>query len=275
MEAKPYDPSLYEGAAAYYARARPPYSAALVATLTARLGLDGSGRMLDVGSGPGILALAFADQFAEVVAIDPDSDMLAEGARLARAAGKHNVRWLAGRGEDIPGLDLGTFQLVTFGQSFHWTDRLPTTEAVYAITRPGGALAIISHTSADRPAPDGPGLSRIPLAEIDDVLARFLGPHRRAGQGLRKLPLEPHQEVLRASRFGTHERIVLPGRDDLVRTPDDILASLYSTSFAVPHLFGERRQEFEQELHGMLAERSPSGLFWEWPGDTEVLLAVR
>jgi hypothetical protein len=69
--------------------ARPPYSAALVATLTARLGLDGSGRMLDVGSRPGILALAFADQFAEVVAIDPDSDMLAEGARLASATGKH------------------------------------------------------------------------------------------------------------------------------------------------------------------------------------------
>lgn len=49
----------------------------------------------------------------------------------------------------------------------------------------------------------------------------------------------------------------------------------YSTSFAAPHLFGDRRQEFEHDLRAMLAKCSPGGTFWEWPGDTEVLLSVK
>ena len=45
--------------------------------------------------------------------------------------------------EDMPELDLGTFRLVTFGQSFQWTDRERVAEAVYDILEPGGALALI------------------------------------------------------------------------------------------------------------------------------------
>jgi hypothetical protein len=170
---------------------------------------------------------------------------------------------------------LGLFHLVTFGQSFHWTDRHATAENVYAITEPGGALAIVSHTSTNRPTPAGPDLPRIPLTDVEEVLARFLGPKRRAGQGLRNLPPEPHQDILAASSFGPPERLVLPGREDLIRTPDDILANLYSTSYAAPHLFGERREEFEETLLAMLTKYSAQGLFWEWPGDTEVLLCIR
>ena len=44
----PYDPTIYQGSAVYYAYGRPPYSRALVPTLAAELGLDGSGRLIDV-----------------------------------------------------------------------------------------------------------------------------------------------------------------------------------------------------------------------------------
>jgi hypothetical protein len=44
-------------------------------------------------------------------------------------------------------------------------------------------------------------------------------------------------------------------------------------SFAAPHLFGDRRAQFEADVRTELAARSPSGLFWDWPGDTEILLA--
>src|SRR5712691_6007412 len=79
----PYDPTIYRGSAAYYARGRPPYSRALVPTLAAEVGLNGSGRLLDVGCGPGVLAILLADCFAEAIALDPDPEMLAEGARRA------------------------------------------------------------------------------------------------------------------------------------------------------------------------------------------------
>src|SRR5207247_946948 len=62
-----YDPSLFEGTAAHYVRGRPAYSRALAATLAAELGLDGTGRLLDAGCGPGILTLQLASRFGEAV----------------------------------------------------------------------------------------------------------------------------------------------------------------------------------------------------------------
>jgi len=53
------------------------------------------------------------------------------------------------------------------------------------------------------------------------------------------------------------------------------LVNLYPTAFAAPDLFGDRRAEFEQELRRLPARQSPHGRSWEWPGDTQVLLAVR
>ena len=39
---------------------------------------------------------------------------------------------------------------------------------------------------------------------------------------------------------------------------------------------GEHRAEdFAREVRELLASRSPEGVFWDWPGDTEVVLAVR
>ena len=45
---------------AYYESARPPYGAAFFAAVAEQLGLDRSQRLLDVGAGPGILAIGFA-----------------------------------------------------------------------------------------------------------------------------------------------------------------------------------------------------------------------
>ena len=44
-----WDETLYAGSAAYYSRGRLPYPAELAAVLREELGLDGTGRLLDVG----------------------------------------------------------------------------------------------------------------------------------------------------------------------------------------------------------------------------------
>jgi len=44
-------------------------------------------------------------------------------------------------------------------------------------------------------------------------------------------------------------------------------------SFSAPHLFGDRLDDFAREVRALLAKRSAGGLFWDWPGDTEVILA--
>ena len=271
----PYDHTIYSGSAAYYARGRPPYSRALATTLATEVGLDGTGRLLDVGCGPGILAIELADRFEQAIGLDPDGDMLVEGARRAVEVKTSNVRWVCALAEDIPDLDLGTFKLVTFGQSFHWTDRVRVAEAVYEILEPGGAVALISHAHEGRPQPLGPGYPPIPHDAIRTLIDRYLGPRRRAGQGFESPPGDRHEVALARTRFGTPRSIFCPGRPDILQDIDGVLANYWSTSFAAPHLFGERREQFAVDVRAALVARSPSGLFWDWPGDTEILLASK
>jgi SAM-dependent methyltransferase len=269
----PYDPTIYQGSARYYAPGRPPYSRELVSTLTDEAGLDGTGRLLDIGCGPGILAVELAPLFDEAIGLDPDADMLAEGARRVRDAGLENIRWVEAVAEDIPALRLGTFKLVTFGSSFQWTDQVPVAEAVYDLLEPGGALALVVHTVEGRPQPQGPQYPPIPHEELKALVAQYLGSRRRAGQGFRPDTFERYADALVRTRFGAPRVVFAPGRPDIVRDVDGVLAGYLSMSYAAPHLFGDRLGAFEADVRALLVERSPSGLFWDWPGDTEILLA--
>ena len=98
-----YDPTIYQGAAAHYRHGRPAYSPQLEAVLAEELDLDGSGRLLDGGCGPGILTVRLAHLFAEAVGLDPDPAMLAEGRRVAQERGITNIRWVQALAEDLPG----------------------------------------------------------------------------------------------------------------------------------------------------------------------------
>jgi SAM-dependent methyltransferase len=268
-----YDPTIYRGSARYYARGRPPYSRELVSTLTDEVGLDGSGRLLDVGCGPGILTVELAPSFDEAIGLDPDADMLREGERRAGEAGVDNIRWVQAVAEAIPTLDLGDFKLVTFGQSFQWTDQVPVAETVYDLLEPGGALALVVNTVEGRPEPEGPGYPPIPHDEIREIIRRYLGPRRRAGQGYRPDTYERYADALARTRFGKPRVVFAPGRPDIVRDVESVLAGYLSMSFAAPHLFGDRLGAFAADVRALLTECSPTGLFWDWPGDTEILLA--
>ena len=257
----------------HYLRGRPAYSAELVPTLVAALDLDGSGRLLDVGCGPGVLAITLAESFAESVGLDPDPAMLDVAARRAADLGIGNVRWVRALAEEIPALDLGTFRLVTFGQSFHWTRREQVAESVFDLLEPGGAIVLVVHTVEGRPVPDGPGPPPIPHEEIRQVIRRYLGERNRAGQGFSSPPPDRYEDALARTRFGSPEILFAPGRADLVQDVDLVLDNYLSMSYCAPHLFGDRLDAFDREVRAALASHSPDGRFWDWPGDTEILIA--
>lgn len=117
-----WDRTLYAGSAGYYPVGRAAYPAQLTDMLVAALRLDGTGRLVDVGYGPGSLTLLLAPHFAEVIGVDADADMLAEAARLADERDVRNVSWRHLRGEDLPA-DVPVARVMTFAQSFHWMDR--------------------------------------------------------------------------------------------------------------------------------------------------------
>lgn len=132
----------YEGAAQYYSRYRPPYPSSLATVLQEAFQLDGTGRLLDLGSGPGPVAVALAHFCDSVVAMDPEPDMLQEGKVVAERAGVENIEWVCGSSEELSP-KLGTFRLVTMGESFHWMDRRRTLDALHELIDFAGGVAVL------------------------------------------------------------------------------------------------------------------------------------
>ena len=238
-----WDPTLFEGAAAYYERGRLPYAAGLADAMAGALGLDGSGRLLDVGCGPGTIALRLAHLFDSVVGLDPDAGMLAEAQRLAIERGINNASWAHRRAEELPA-DLGTFRVVTFAASFHWMDRPTVFAAVRDMLGPGGAVVHIDS-----------GHQNI-AARYKEVVAelrrKYLGPDIRAGQSVRNTSPGDEDDVFRAAGFTGPERVRVAEDPFVDRTVDDIVAETFSSSSTAPHLLGDRLDDFEAELREAL-----------------------
>jgi len=265
------DPAAFEGAAPYYTMGRPPYSAHLRDTLVRTFDLDGRGRLLDVGCGPGTLALELAPLFADVVGLDPEPGMLEEARQASRARGLGQIRWMRGVAEDIGGLGVAPCRLVTFGQSFHRTQRERVADLVYDVLEPGGSIVLVCHTVEGRGRPAGTGHPEIPHDEITALVEHYLGP----GPKPEGSESERWEVTLRRSPFGGATVVFAPGLPDLVRDVDSVVAGSFSMSWSAPRHFGDRRGRFEDDLRALLLAHSPDGLFWDWPGDTEVVYATK
>jgi SAM-dependent methyltransferase len=131
---------------AYYESARPPYGSAFFAAVARQLVFNGSQRLLDVGAGPGILAIGFAPYCREVVGVDPEPGMV-EAARAAAARAESAVRFIEGRFEDVAG-KLGAFDIVTIGRAIHWLDPEPAQAALERALAPDGKVLVCGATSA-------------------------------------------------------------------------------------------------------------------------------
>lgn len=255
-----WDETLFAGSAPYYECGRLPYAPGLADAFAAALGLDGRGRLLDVGCGPGTVTLRLASLFKEVVGLDADAGMLAEAARLAAERGVETARWVHMRAEALPA-GLGTFRVVTFAASFHWMDRPKVAATVLTMLEPGGALVHVDNHHQD--GFDNAALPHPPLPAqaIVDLNRRYLGPDRRAGKSVITHTPGGEDHVFRAAGFRGPERVPVPDGRVLARTIDHIVAGEFSLSYSTPSLFGDRLAGFEADLRRRLAELSPSGLF--------------
>lgn len=261
-----WDPSLFAGAAGYYEQGRLPYAPGLTAAFVRSLSLDGKGRLLDVGCGPGTVALRLARLFETIVGLDPDPEMLACASRAAAERDITNATWVRRRAETLPA-GLGHFRIVTFAASFHWMDRPRVAATVATMLDPGGAVVQVD-APGYRPDELSAETERGPLPfplppddALDRLRRRWLGNDRRAGQSIRNTSPAGEDEVFQHAGFRPAEIVTVPDQRVIQRTSDDIVASVFSTSSSAPHLFGDRRQDYEQAIREILAQASPSGRF--------------
>jgi ubiquinone/menaquinone biosynthesis C-methylase UbiE len=106
-------------------------------------------RMLDVATGAGHTALAFAPHVAEVIAADITPEMLEVTRRLAAERGLTNVKIDEAPAEDLPYGD-GSFDLVTCRIAPHHFADVPRFVAEVArVLKPGGVFGLVDNISPD------------------------------------------------------------------------------------------------------------------------------
>jgi len=97
-------------------------------------------QMLDVGTGAGHTALAFASHVAHVVATDLTEGMLAKAAELAASRGLTNLETRFADAEELPFED-NAFELLTCRLAFHHFPNARQAIGEFArVLKPGGVL---------------------------------------------------------------------------------------------------------------------------------------
>ncbi len=247
---------LFTGTACYYAKYRAGYPQEFFDFVIKTFELKGDGRLLDAGCGTGQIAFPLAQHVAEVVALDPEEEMLAEAKRQAKQAGALNISYVQRKAEDISA-DLGTFRLTTMGASFHWMEQAVVLQKIYAVTERRGGVVIVSDSSSPWRDADAERWKEV----RKELVQKYLGEQRRAGDRHYTKPQESFEDQLNESPFGRYEEWT----HDYERTwsLEAAINFLYSTSFASRRLFGDRLEAFENELREALLALEPAGVFKE------------
>ncbi len=142
-------PQRFVNPSRYYTTGRPTYPKLLAHRVAELVRVSARDRVLDLGTGPGFLALDFAPLAGGVVGVDPSDQMLAAARENAARAGA-TIDFVKGSSFGL-GSELGRFKLVTIGRAFHWMDRDQTLASLDALVEPGGGVALFGEKYPEVP----------------------------------------------------------------------------------------------------------------------------
>jgi SAM-dependent methyltransferase len=248
----------FVGAADDYVRYRLPYPRPMLQALLAGAALPPTAaRLIDLACGPGRVALAIADHFSEILAVDLESEMVEAGKREAALQGVNHIRWSVARAEDFAAPTSG-FDLVTIGEAFHRLDRPRVAAKAFDWLKDGAALATLGMENFRH----GNAPWRRILVE---VVTGFVGtPAERIGGAPNPAVADALAEQ-EAALWGAG--FVEVASHDFVFAHEwhlpDLLGNLRSMSVVSPHTLGTRHAAFEAELCAALLAYDPAGRFQE------------
>ncbi|HUC18354.1 MAG TPA: class I SAM-dependent methyltransferase [Acetobacteraceae bacterium] len=251
----PFEPDRFRTSVAHYRAGRAAYPPALIRRVATGLGLGETHRVLDLGCGPGPLAIGFAYFAGTVIGLDPEPRML-EAARAAAQGLVPNASFHLGSSYDL-GTDLalgpGRFRLVTMGRSFHWMDRAETLRRLDPMIEPDGAVALFRDTHLELPENAWVKEWRVladRYAAQDPFHAR-----RRAGAW------RDHEAVLLDSVFCRLERISVVTRHEV--TTESLVERALSMSSLSRARLGEQVDALATDLRALFARLAPDGTLSE------------
>lgn len=229
----------------FYSRYREPYAPKFFRAVAEQLDLCGDETLLDVGCGPGPLAIGFAPFVAACTALDLEPGMIAAARAAAREAGVR-LSLRLGRLEDFPAGE--SFDIVTIGRALHWLDRSRALEVLDRILAETGRILICRSASVETPA--SPWLK--PYQEIcrswsDDPERRRYRPQAAEWFG--------------GSRF--HEMETISVTETHRVSVDDLIGRALSKSNTSPAFLGDRQADFEAAIRKALEPFSKDGIFQE------------
>jgi len=118
-----------------YAKYRPGYPSAVIATLRDECGLVPGSLVADIGAGPGLLTRLFLQNGNRVFAVEPNPAMRAAGERVLRDY--PGFRSVTGRAEAST-LEDRSVDFVVAAQAFHWFDQHRARDEFARVLRPAG-----------------------------------------------------------------------------------------------------------------------------------------
>ena len=126
---------------------------------------------LDLATGAGHTALAFAPHVATIIASDLTDEMLVEAAKLASERGLKNVSTAKADAENLPFAD-ATFDLVTCRIAPHHFPDIPAfVGEVHRVLKSGGTFALVDNVAPD--AETTPGYTTADLRDAGIVYNAF------------------------------------------------------------------------------------------------------
>jgi SAM-dependent methyltransferase len=236
----------FDSTVPFYARYREPYPASFFREVARRESLAGNERLIDIGCGPGSLAIGFAPYVKSCVGVDVETEMLAAARVEAARAGVH-VELIQARIEDLPA-DIRTFQAITIGRALHWFDRDEAVAVLERIVADDGWIAICG-TRGYSAAAQG-----------------WTGKFHEVRRAWSSDPDETRyhiniEEWFRGSRFRKVEDVEVTETHQV--TIPDLIGRALSLSTTSPEVLGARRPAFETALEEALTPLAVNGVFEE------------
>jgi SAM-dependent methyltransferase len=225
-----------------YQEFRPPYPAEFFRVVAERLGFTADHRLIDLGTGPGLLALGFAPYVGRIVGVDPEPAMVA-AARENAARQDKRFTLIEGMAETLPA-EIGRFDVVTIGRALHWMERDAVAALFDRLVTPDGVIVVCSSGSAG------------------DGRNAWLDTYNQARQHWSgSAPGSRHRGALAAalegSRFQEIDEINVETSQEI--STADLAQRVLTFSGSSPAILGDRADEMLRDVEARLAPFSDQG----------------